>query len=409
MEQQENISELFDRYLNNACTAQEIRLLFAHFELLDDEVMLQQLVRAAVEDDRHNQPVAADRLEALTGRVEAKLTEAIRARKPSLLARLRSAPVWAVAASILVVLAIGALLYQQQWQPETTTVAGGDVMPGGNLATLTLEDGNVIELSTEQHGIVVGNGISYLDGSGVDGGQPMAADEHPDVGRMALTTPKGGTYQLTLPDGTNVWLNAASTLRYPARFTGGERVVELEGEAYFDVTHQRAATGSNGNIPFRVISQGQTVEVLGTQFNIAAYADEGAVRTTLVEGAVKVVSDGGSASAPHSPQPVTLRPGQQSVVTASGTQVNAVDVSTFTAWKDGLFSFKETEMREAMKQLARWYNVDIVYEGQIPETYFFGDIRRDKSLSHVLAVLKKSGIHFRIMKQGERNSIVVIP
>jgi len=409
MEQQENISELFDRYLNNACTAQEIRLLFAHFELLDDEVMLQQLVRAAVEDDRHNQPVAADRLEALTGRVEAKLTEAIRARKPSLLARLRSAPVWAVAASILVVLAIGALLYQQQWQPETTTVAGGDVMPGGNLATLTLEDGNVIELSTEQHGIVVGNGISYLDGSGVDGGQPMAADEHPDVGRMALTTPKGGTYQLTLPDGTNVWLNAASTLRYPARFTGGERVVELEGEAYFDVTHQRAATGSNGNIPFRVISQGQTVEVLGTQFNIAAYADEGAVRTTLVKGAVKVVSDGGSASAPQSPQPVTLRPGQQSVVTASGTQVNAVDVSTFTAWKDGLFSFKETEMREAMKQLARWYNVDIVYEGQIPETYFFGDIRRDKSLSHVLAVLKKSGIHFRIMKQGERNSIVVIP
>lgn len=409
MEQQENINELFGKYLNNACTAQEIRFLFAHFELLDDEVMLRQLVRAAVEDDQHNQPFAADRLEALTGRVEAKLTEAIRLRKPSLPARLRSAPIWAVAAAILVVLSIGALFYQQQVQPETMAVAGADVLPGGNLATLTLEDGRVIQLSTEQNGIVVGNGISYLDGSGVNGGEPVADDERPDVGRMALTTPKGGTYQLTLADGTNVWLNAASTLRYPARFTGGERVVELEGEAYFDVTHQRAATGSNGNIPFRVISRGQTVEVLGTQFNIAAYADEGAVRTTLVEGAVKVVSDVGSASAPHSPQPVTLRTGQQSVVTASGTQVNAVDVSTFTAWKDGLFSFKETEMREAMKQLARWYNVDIVYEGQIPETYFFGDIRRDKSLSHVLAVLKKSGIHFRIMKQGERNSIVVIP
>src|SRR5690606_22741368 len=221
----------------------------------------------------------------------------------------------------------------------------------------------------------------------------------------ALTTPKGGTYRLTLSDGTNVWLNAASTLRYPAKFTGTERMVELEGEAYFEVS--RLTRGSDIRVPFRVVSKGQTVEVLGTEFNITAYADEDAVRTTLVEGSVQVVSDG--AIETQRPQPVTLRPGQQSVVSPDGTQINSVDVSMFTAWKDGLFSFRETEMSDAMRQLARWYNVDVVYEGAVPETYFFGNIRRDKSLAHALAILKKSGINFRITKMGDRSSIVVLP
>jgi len=306
-------------------------------------------------------------------------------------------------------LSIGVLLYQERAVTEAVVVVEEDVLPGGNLATLTLADGRVIQLRTEQNGIVVGDEVTYLDGSSVNGGKPGTVSENPSFDRMVLTTPQGGTYQLTLSDGTKVWLNAASTWHYPARFIGEERVVELEGEAYFDVSHRRLADGDNQNIPFRVVSRSQTVEVLGTQFNVAAYPDEEAVWTTLVEGAVQLISSYPEQSAMNKLPPVILRPGEQSVVKDGRTVISSVDVSTFTAWKNGLFSFKETEMRQAMKQLARWYNVDIAYEGKIPETYFFGDIKRDKSLSHVLAVLKKSGINFKIDKQGERHRISVLP
>jgi len=403
MTQPEYISELFEKYLRNACTAQEVRLLFAYFELVDDEALLRQLVQAAMEDEAHTPSGIDGQLMALTDRVEEKLAGALRERQPIRPVRRRRVWIWA-AAAVAALLAIGVLLHHQNTKQESPLVAGDDVPPGGTLATLTLEDGRVIRLNTNQDGIVVGDTIAYLDGTRVNGGYTRGGGKALP-GLMALTTPKGGTYRLTLSDGTNVWLNAASTLRYPAKFTGTERMVELEGEAYFEVS--RLTRGSDIRVPFRVVSKGQTVEVLGTEFNITAYADEDAVRTTLVEGSVQVVSDG--AIETQRPQPVTLRPGQQSVVSPDGTQINSVDVSMFTAWKDGLFSFRETEMSDAMRQLARWYNVDVVYEGAVPETYFFGNIRRDKSLAHALAILKKSGINFRITKMGDRSSIVVLP
>ncbi len=425
MEQQEYIKALFEKYLNGECTAQEIRLLFAHFELLDDEVMLRQLVQSAVHDDHHIEPLVHDKLDALTGRVEAKLTEAVQQQRRSFAARLFSKPALAVAAVLLVLLSIGTLLYQQKAGTEIVIAGEEDILPGGHLATLTLADGSVIQLSTDQNGIVVGDGITYLDGSLVIGERPETGDGNPNRDFLTLTTPKGGTYQLTLSDGTKVWLNAASTLRYPARFVGEERVVELEGEAYFEVSHQRSAVSYQPGdrtkpkaksqlpvakkIPFRVASRGQTVEVLGTQFNIAAYSDEEEILTTLVEGSVRVIPVGRGQSTEQNQRHVTLSPGEQSVVKGGQTVINPVDVSTFTAWKNGLFSFKETEMRNAMNQLARWYNVDIVYEGQIPETFFFGDIRRDKSLTQVLTILKKSGVNFKIGKNGDRNMLIVLP
>lgn len=402
MEQDKFIRELFGKYLKGECTEREIRLLFVHFDLQEDEAMLRQLIQSAVNDERRIDPLLHDKMDALTQRVEAKLTHAIRQRKRSFGSRLFSRPSLVAAATALLLISIGTLLYKQQAEtkktPEIVVADVGDVSPGGNLATLTLADGSIIQLSTEQHGIVVGQDITYSDGSVILGWDDL------DVEHLQLTTPKGGTYQLTLSDGTKVWLNAASTLRYPSRFTSKERVVELEGEAFFDVSRQEVM-----GTPFRVVTKGQTVDVLGTQFNVEAYTGVDQVLTTLVEGVVQIQPIHNKQSTGRESQHVVLNPGEQSVVKGGQTSVNAVDVNTFTAWKSGLFSFKDTEMRNAMNQLARWYDVDIVYEGHIPETYFFGDIRRDRSLGQALAVLKKSGVNFRIGKKDDRNILIVLP
>src|SRR5690606_11646560 len=160
-----------------------------------------------------------------------------------------------------------------------------------NRATLTLADGRVVNLSQSQSGIIVGDGITYLDGSTVFGqgaGSTEQGTRHKGVttDNLQLTTPKGGTYQITLADGTKVWLNSASTLRYPSRFDGDERIVEMEGEAYFEV----APFSSKSPRPFLVKTENQTLKVLGTHFNVSAYADEEETKTTLVEGAVQIVN-----------------------------------------------------------------------------------------------------------------------
>lgn len=412
MEHEEDIRRLFEKYLNGECTEQEIRLLFAHFELLDDEIMLRKFVQSAMDTEHTIDPLLRDKLDVVTGRVEKKLTDAIQQRRRSFFVRLRSKPALAIAATLLLFLSIGMLWYKQfaETEPmvEMANVDEKDVLPGGNLATLTLDDGSVIQLSTDQDGIVVGDDITYADGSTIsdleDGG--LGIPDAPAIKNLQLTTPRGGTYQVTLSDGTKVWLNSASTLRYPSRFAGQERMVELEGEAYFEVSQKRSAAGK---IPFHVVSKGQIVEVLGTQFNIAAYTDEEEVLTTLVEGSVRITPADEKRLAGQNQRYVVLRPGEQSVVNGGRMAVSSVDVTTFIAWKNGLFSFKETEMRHAMNQLARWYDVHIVYEGNIPETYFFGDIRRDKSLAQALTILKKSGVNFRIGKDGDRSTLVVLP
>src|SRR5690606_13352531 len=178
-----------------------------------------------------------------------------------------------------------------------------DILPGGNRATLTLADGRTINLSEAQTGIVVGDGITYLDGTGVLDNSASSVSTI-----MSLSTPKGGTYQITLPDGSKVWLNANSTLKYPSRFGGKERVVELEGEAYFDVSQQSTANSRQASfVPFLVKTNNQTVEVLGTEFNISAYADDPVTKTTLVEGSVKVSAHAVNAS-------TLLKPGEQGLL-----------------------------------------------------------------------------------------------
>jgi len=315
---------------------------------------------------------------------------------------------WAAAAAVLLFTAIGVGIYRYVGNNQAPTVQidfQEDVLPGGNRATLTLAGGQTIDLSEAQAGIIVGDEISYLDGTDVLDGRLKTGDgrsKAEDLGLLTLATPKGGTYQITLPDGTKVWLNAASSLRYPGSFDGDERVVELEGEAYFEVSEQahggRSAAGSGSHvhtftssqkIPFKIISKGQTVEVLGTQFNISAYADDLEVKTTLVEGSVQIVNA-------NSKVVNKLLPGQQSTVRGRNTDIQAVDTEKYTAWKTGLFHFGNTPFEDMMRQISRWYDVEVVYTATIPGDTFTGKMSRDLSLMTVLELLNVSNVQVRL-------------
>jgi len=283
------------------------------------------------------------------------------------------------AAILAIVMAVSFMIYSVRNKDvisgdRDNIVMNEDVLPGTNKAFLTLADGRVIDLSETESGIVIeSDRIAYYD------------DRHEVVGlstdtvqQLALVAPRGGTYQLTLADGTRVWLNAGSTLIYPSSFDEHERVVELRGEAFFEV--------SKSTTPFRVHSAGQAVEVLGTTFNISADADEPATVTALVSGSVQVVE--------KSANTVNKRvPGEQSSLHKDGTiQVRKVTVEQYTAWKEGLFAFQKTSFEEMMRQISRWYDVEVVYEKGIPNDTFTGTLSRDLSLMTVLEFLNVSDV-----------------
>lgn len=243
-----------------------------------------------------------------------------------------------------------------------------DIKPGKNSATITLPDGSKVSLSDQKTGVVVGaSKISYSDGSTV----ALLS------GTTTITTPRGGTYQVVLPDGTRVFLNADSKLEFPGKFSGRERRVKLNGEAYFVVVH-------NSKMPFKVESAGQVVEDIGTEFNINAYADEHSTKTTLVEGSAKV-------------NEVILKPNQQASL--NGTQINVknVDTELFIAWKNNQFIFEHDDIRYIMRMISRWYNVEIEYQGELPVTTFTGAVSRFANVSEVLRPLESTGqVKFKI-------------
>jgi len=283
------------------------------------------------------------------------------------------------AAAVLLTLTVGILLWENGVYEEPQTAAPVVITPGGNKAILTLSDGSVINLRADQDGIVMtGNAIHYSNGGEViSQADPGLAE--PKI--LSLLVPKGGTYQVTLPDGSKVWLNAESTLQYPSRFERALRTVQLAGEAYFEIT-------TDSRRPFRVVTKTQHVDVLGTQFNVTAYDNETAVKTTLVEGSVKVINlQAGTGK--------LLKPGQQSIVMNNNTEIADVNTEIFTAWKDGYFNFESTPFPEVIEQLARWYDIDIEYR-QKPQKKFSGRMKRDVQLTTVLNFLKDLGIPFRM-------------
>jgi len=306
------------------------------------------------------------------------------------------------AAAVFILASIGTwyLLEQRQKQPAPQEIATSDVLPGGNRATLTLVNGKKIDLSSEQSEIIIEDEhITYSDGSSLAN---MANENVATVSQLALSTPKGGTYRIILPDGSKVWLNAASTIQYPSSFTGKERVVEVSGEAYFQIQE-------DSQRPFKVRSREQEVQVLGTEFNIMAYPDENETKTTLVAGKVRLspIQTSGKAAI-VSDEPVVLAPGEQATLSNGHMTKSKVEVSQYTAWKDGFFYFNRLPTSAAIAQLARWYDLDVIYQGKLPDDNVFANIDRNKPLSAILTAFEKSGLEFKVAQSGAQKQLIVL-
>lgn len=276
-----------------------------------------------------------------------------------------------------------------------------DAAPGKNGAVLTLADGSTILLDSGANTVIPLQGDNQVNwtGDGALSYQPgRTAAQHASMAMNTITVPTGRQFQVVLSDGSKVWLNSASTLTYPVAFEGKERLVSITGEAYFEVNKATQANGAA--MPFRVAAPGTVIEVMGTHFNINAYADENAVRTTLLEGRVKV-ADGDKPTTT-----VVLQPGQQAANSyrtidpanskGPAIQVRAVNVEQVVAWKNGLFNFHQVNLPAMMRQLARWYNVPVEYRGPVPDRLFGGEIERSLQLSQALKILERMGIHCTI-------------
>lgn len=287
---------------------------------------------------------------------------------------------WRRIAAAVLVLVIGVAAYllfsRNNHQPLTVAELTGtrfDIAPGYNRAIITDASGKTVELDSSRRGITVGeNKVSYDNGASIN-----EFKDGETIKMMTLQTPKGGTYQITLPDGTRVWLNAATTLHFPSAFQGTERKVELSGEAYFEVA-------ANNKLPFRVISKGQTVEVLGTSFNLNSYPDENATYTTLIEGKVRVAN-------------TTLLPGQQAINNNAGIRTQEVNTDAVLGWKNNYFVFQGEKIDAIMRKISRWYDLEIVYEGNITADDFGGRVNRYVNVSQVLKKLELTNkVHFKI-------------
>jgi ferric-dicitrate binding protein FerR (iron transport regulator) len=298
-----------------------------------------------------------------------------------------------IAALILLFISTGLYFYSNREisEPEQFTEIDvrNDILPGYNKAILTLADGSKISLDDAANGLLASQGNIAI--TKTENGQIVYEKNNVDKSKFishrsainTIQTPKGGKYQIRLPDGSKVWLNSASTLIYPTTFAGNERKVQLKGEAYFEIA-------PNKNVPFRVESDNQIVEVLGTHFNINSYDDEDYVKTTLLEGSVKVIL---SSNPNEISKTQLLKPGEQSLTKSSqsGIRIENADTEKAVAWKNGYFKFRNTPIKEIMREIERWYDVELVYEGKIPSDEFTGFISNDVKISAVLKIMEESG------------------
>jgi transmembrane sensor len=373
--------KLFHKYLNDSMTQQEF---LRWKQLLQDEAYSQQL--EAQLDELVNADQSATGIDAPAENMYRHIAAMhIEKRKP---ARIRRYLRYAAAAAVLLLAATGIFFLffnngKQNTNSTSPLITGSfDRVPGTNGAVLTLSNGKTIVLDSLQNGVIaIGNesravledGALRYDAASASTGETQF---------NTITTARGRQFQLLLPDGSRVWLNAASSVTYPTSFTGAERNVQVTGEAYFEVAKQK-------NKPFKVQTPGNAlIEVTGTRFNVNAYADEPAMTTTLTEGAVNV----------HAGNHVqSIRPGQQAQVRAGQIDmINDADTSQALAWKNGVFDMNNAELPAVMRQLARWYDVNIEYEKELPAIRFGGKMQRNLKLSQVLNGLSGMGVQFRI-------------
>jgi len=293
------------------------------------------------------------------------------------------AKLYAIAATILLAIGISFLFYKYHDNGLNNNAALANIRPGGNKAYLTLADGRKIALSEAHTGEISNQGNATVSKT-ADGSVRYNADAKTAGGDALLntiTTPMGGTYHLTLADNTQVWLNAGSSITYPAAFTGHDRPVSITGEVYFEVAHDAAH-------PFKVTGRGQQIEVLGTHFNVNTYENEPENKTTLLEGSVRITAGNNQN---------ILKPGQQAVISNNTISLKDARINEVMAWKNGYFEFENIDIQSLMRQIARWYDVDIQFEGPVSKETFTGRISRFKNISQILSIVQASNsVHLTV-------------
>ncbi len=305
----------------------------------------------------------------------------------------KSAKLWPriISAACMVIVAGFGIYYLAQHKTPKGPVFTGtqkDINPGENKAYLILANGQRIDLTSAKTGTITaqpGTEITKLNSGALE---YHPKDSGTSAGRLyynTIETPFGGQYKVTLPDGSEIWLNSGSTLRYPVSFSGAkERKVELSGEAYFEIA-------KDAGHPFIVKSRTQEITVLGTHFNVNTYADEPSVNTTLIEGSIKLSNTSAA---------VILKPGERSVNNGQSILVRQVDVAQDIAWKNGYFEFYDTDLRTVMRQISRWYGLTVFYTGKMPAKRFTGKIHRNMKLSGTLKILSYFDVNFVVSDQN---------
>ncbi|WP_295672726.1 FecR family protein [uncultured Mucilaginibacter sp.] len=374
----QDYNALYKKYLAGKCTPEEWELLNA----FEDEPGLEDIAWDAELGDE----------EEAENRIFSKITEGVTEKLP--VKTIRFGWLYIAASFLLLATAMGVYVLNTRHKKQQLAVnkvkpVKNDILPGGNKAILTLSNGSTIVLNSAKDGVITKEGGAAVNKT--QNGQLVyqANDEQNGAATAApivyntVTTPRGGEYQIVLADGTKAWLNAASSLKFPTAFTGNTRQVEITGEVYFEVA-------KNKDKPFIVTSNGAEVEVLGTHFDVMAYNDEPVIKTTLLEGSVKFRKNKAE---------VLLSPGEQAVSAyASGNiKVQKANIGETMAWRDGYFVFQDENIQGIMRKVSRWYNVEVVYKGNMEDKEYGGKISRYKNISDVLKSLELTGtIHFKV-------------
>lgn len=402
MEDHQFLEKIFQRYLNNECSKEEVKFLLKHFSVDSNEKILRELIAGKLAE-----------CSIYDGEAASKLNHTFDDTFKSILVKIENESVnndggsysqigsgkvnvkIAALIAVFVILFGSIVIYYKPAHIEkeqlVQSVPKQNIKPGGNKAILTLQDGSTIVLDDAKDGTLARQGntrIIKLASGGVVYDENSA---HPNkVLYNTMTTPRGGQYKLTLPDGSEVWLNSASSITYPTAFVGKERKVTITGEAYFEVAKDKTK-------PFFVQSGNQKIEVLGTHFNVMAYADEQVMKTTLLEGSVKITVHNNTS---------ILKPGEQAILGKEGViEIMPAVIDEAIAWKNGYFRFNRVDIKYIMRQLSRWYDVDVIYEGEMPTDEFVGRIGRSENITQVLRLLELEHVHFKI----EGKKIIVLP
>jgi ferric-dicitrate binding protein FerR (iron transport regulator) len=380
---------LFECYIQQICSEKEEVELMNLLATSENRTHFERLIDRVIEKTATEEQMPDDVTTAILKNIlHANEEEVI----PSQRSNIWSMRWFKISAAVLLVLFASSLIYWSTLYVKRDKPLANNalphtiqtpIQPGTNRAILTLGDGRTIELDSLKNGnIVSGNSKIIKQGASLVYDASQLPTKGTAVGFNTLSTPRGGQYNIVLPDGSKVWLNASSSLHFPTAFTGNTREVELVGEGYFEIA-------ANKEKPFYVNVNGMQIEVLGTRFNVNAYANENAIKTSLLSGSVKIKMGNTSS---------LLKPGQQGIVKKdhNDIEVAKVDVNEAIAWKNGLFQFDNADIKTIMRQISRWYDVEVAYEGKIPDRRFEGKITREAQLSDVLRILELSGIKFSI-------------